>query len=221
MKSYRDARLQKVRILLGRARNPEHAAFHKGYHKSSKKFYGLKAAELTDIFRSIFPKKDKIPKEEALILTQELWASDWFEEQTIGIMLLEQHAKELVPADLPYLKKMIGGCEGWATLDLIATKILGVLAINYGDPVYSKVRTWTKSRHLWTRRAAILIHVLPARKKKLNAEYALGSFEELLHENDFFIRKAIGWTLREMCRYYPEMVFEFLRKHAKEASGLT
>ena len=55
----------------------------------------------------------------------------------------------------------------------------------------------------------------------MNAEYALSTFEELLHEKEFFIRKAIGWTLREISKHYPEVTFEFLKEHKKEASGLT
>jgi len=156
-----------------------------------------------------------------MYLASELWDSKWFEEQVVGLLLLEKIAKDFTPVDLPYIKKMVGECEGWGPLDWISTRMLGVLALNYGDQIYPKVRTWTKSKHLWTRRAAILIHVLPARKKKLNAESALDTFAELLHEKEFFIRKAIGWTLREISKHYPEVTFEFLKEYWKEASGLT
>jgi 3-methyladenine DNA glycosylase AlkD len=61
---------------------------------------------------------------------------------------------------------------------------------------------------------------MPSRKKQLRAEFAIPTFEELLHEKEFFIRKAIGWTLREIGKHYPDLTFEFLKEH-KEASGLT
>ena len=221
MPNYKDKRLQQVRTLFAKKADSDHAAFHKAYHKSSKKFYGLRAVGLSEVFKSVFPKSNKLPKEEAMLLARELWESDWFEEQAIGIMLLERYVKEFTPADLPYLKKIVGECEGWAMLDWISTHILGFMAIKFGDPIYRKVRTWTKSKHLWTRRAAILIHCAPARKQKLRAEYALPTFEELLHEKEFFIRKAIGWALREIARHYPEITFEFLKEHRKEMSGLT
>jgi 3-methyladenine DNA glycosylase AlkD len=219
--TYKDKHLQQVRTLLAKKEDSKHAFFHKAYHKSSKKFYGLRSAGLTDVFRSVFPKSNTIPKEEVMLLARELWESEWFEEQAIGIMLLERYVKEFTPTDLPYFKRIVGECEGWAMLDWISTHILGIMAMNYGDPIYKKVRTWTKSKHLWTRRAAILIHCAPARKQKLRAEYALPTFEELLHEKEFFIRKAIGWALREIARHYPEITFEFLKEHKNEASGLT
>ena len=221
MKRYSDKRLQLFRKELESRRDEVHAAFHKNYHKSSKDFYGLKNAALVEAVTKIFPKKPKLDKDELIALGLELWSSNWFEEQAAGLMLIERCAKELTPKDLSMLKKLADECEGWAMLDYLSTRHLGTLAMNYPDEVYPKVRKWTKSKHLWTRRASILIHVMPSRKKQLRAEFAIGTFEELLHEKEFFIRKAIGWTLREIGKYYPDLTFEFLKEHKQEASGLT
>jgi 3-methyladenine DNA glycosylase AlkD len=219
--SFRDKRLLEVRHLFTDQADPEHAVFHKNYHKSTKKFYGLRAKQLTDVVKEVFPTRPKLQKDDIKPIAAELWASDWFEEQVAAIVLLERVVKELTPDDLPYLKKIVDTCEGWATLDYLTTRILGEMAIAYPEEIYPKVRAWVKSKHLWTRRASILIHVWPARKHQLHAEYALPTFEELLYEKEFFIRKAIGWTLREMCKHYPEMVVEFLKVHRDTVSGLT
>lgn len=218
---YTDKRLIELRKKFEKASNKAHAVFHKNYHKSSKDFYGLRNAALVEAFRGVFPKREPIDKASALTLGMQLWSSNWFEEQAAGLMLIERIANELTPKDLPTLKKIADECEGWGMLDYLATKHLGILALNYENAVYSKVRKWTKSRHLWTRRAAILIHILPARKKQLRGDYALPTFLELLHEKEFFIRKAIGWTLREIAKHYPEMSYEFLKDHRSEVSGLT
>ena len=219
--TYTDPRLIELRKRFKKASDATHAVFHKNYHKSSKDFYGLKNAALVEAFQAIFPKKEQIEKAEAISLGLQLWSSNWFEEQAAGLMLLARMADELTPKDLPMLKKIADECEGWGMLDYLATKHLGTLAMNYEEAVYSKVRRWTKSKHLWTRRAAILIHILPARKKRLRAEFALPTFTELLHEKEFFIRKAIGWTLREIVKHYPEITYEFLKDHRAEVSGLT
>lgn len=216
-----DVRITALRKELIKRRDTTHATFHKNYHKSTKDFYGLKNAALVEAVTKVFPKKPKLDKDELIALGLELWSSNWFEEQAAGLMLIERCDKELTPKDLPMLKKITEECEGWAMLDYLVTRHLGTLAMNYPDEVYPKVRKWTKSKHLWTRRAAILIHVMPSRKKQLRAEFATRTFEELLHEKEFFIRKAIGWTLREIGKHYPDLTFEFLREHKKEASGLT
>jgi 3-methyladenine DNA glycosylase AlkD len=216
-----DVRITALRIELVKRRDKTHAAFHKNYHKSSKDFYGLKNAALVEAVTKVFPKKPALDKDELIALGLELWSSNWFEEQAAGLMLIERCAKELTPKDLPMLKQIAEECEGWAMLDYLATRHLGTLGMNYPDEVYPKVRKWTKSKHLWTRRAAVLIHVMPSRKKQLRAEFAIPTFEELLHEKEFFIRKAIGWTLREIGKHYHDLTFEFLREHKEEASGLT
>ncbi len=221
MAAYRNKRLAELRRAFEAASDATHAEFHKGYHKSSKKFYGLRAPALMTAIAEVFPKKEPLPKEEAIGLVKELWASEWFEEQAAAVVLLERIAKQLTPQDLPLLKAIADECEGWALLDYLSTKPLGVLALAYEDPIYSKVSTWSKSKHLWTRRASILIHILPARKKRLRAEYAIPTFEKLLHEKEFFIRKAIGWTLREISKHYPEITYEFLKEHKEGVSGLT
>lgn len=220
-KKFTDKRLNQLRSLLRRKANPEHAAFHKNYHKSSKDFYGLYNKELTETFQTVFPRNEKLDRDEALPLALELWSSNWFEEQAAGLSLLARVLKQLTPKDLPMLKKIADECEGWAMLDYLATVHLGALALKYPEEVYPKVRKWTKSKHLWTRRAAILIHILPGRKKTLSEAYAWDTFTELLHEKEFFIRKAIGWTLRECAKHYPEKVFEYIREHRDEMSGLT
>jgi 3-methyladenine DNA glycosylase AlkD len=220
MAAYRNKRLAELRKKLEAASDTKHAEFHKEYHKSTKKFYGLRSAALVAAVTEVFPKKEPLPKEEALKYITELWRSEWFEEQAAAIMLLERIAKQLTPKDLPLIKTIADGCEGWALLDFLATKPLGVLTLNYGDAIYSKVSAWSKSKHLWTRRASILIHVLPARKKQLRADIALPTFEKLLHEKEFFIRKAIGWTLREISKHYPEITFEFLKEHKAKTSAL-
>jgi 3-methyladenine DNA glycosylase AlkD len=220
-KIVRDTRLVRLRKEFRKRADKPHSVFHKNYHKSSKDFYGLKTAALVEAFNSVFPKKDKLDKDVAIKLSLDLWSSNFFEEQAAGLMLLERIASELTPKDLPILKRIAVECEGWATTDYLSTRHLGALAMKYPDEIYPKVRKWTKSRHLWTRRAAILIHVMPARKKELHPEYALPTFEELLHEKEFFIRKAIGWALREIAKHYPEMTFEFIKTHREKMSGLT
>ena len=218
---FTDKRLNQLRAAFKEEASPEHAEFHKKYHKSTKDFYGLYSKDFTAAFRTVFPKTLKMDRDEAIPLALQLWSSNWFEEQAAGLSLLWRVHKELTPKDLPMLKKITTECEGWAMLDFLATGHLGALALRYGDPVYEKVRTWTKHKHMWTRRAAILIHVLPARKKVLNEVYAWDTFTELLHEKEFFIRKAIGWTLREMTKHYPEKVYEYIRENRDAMSGLT
>jgi 3-methyladenine DNA glycosylase AlkD len=217
----RDDLMKQMRARLASSADPVHAELHQAYHKSQKRFYGLRAPQLKAIFRDIFPSRQKLDREELMPLVDELWLSDWAEENWLGSMLLARLQPQLTPEDLPFLKELTHRCQGWGWLDGLALETLGPLALRFGEPVYREARTWTTDQHMWTRRAAVLIHIVPARKSELAEEHAWPTFEELLPERDFFIRKAIGWALRECSKHYPEQVREFLARVGNRASGLT
>lgn len=197
-----------------------HAAYHKAYHKSPRRFFGLRTPQLTALLKACFPKRELLLQDK-LPLARELWESEWYEERVAAIWLLERLVAGLGPADLGWLHGMLAGCEGWGETDYLATRVLGPLALAHGHPVYREVRQWSADPLLWVRRAAILIHIQPARKQALAGDYAWPTFEERLVEKEFFIRKAIGWTLRECCKHYPAEVRDFLLRVGDRASGLT
>jgi 3-methyladenine DNA glycosylase AlkD len=212
---------RQVRAALKTAADPAHAQFHKDYHKSELRFYGLRAAQLYGVLGELFPKKEQLARQHVQPLIDELLASKWFEENTVGLMLLERIQPQLTAVDMPYLRSITEGLNGWGPIDYFSLNTLGPLSLRLGEPVYKQVRQWSKADHMWTRRASILVHIAPARKSQLNDKYSWPTFEELLPEKEFFIRKAIGWTLRECSKKYPELVAEFLVRVGDRASGLT
>lgn len=216
-----DPRVRALRLRLRELADEEHAAFHRAYHKSELAFHGLRTPALRAVLRQVFPARPRLERQDVLGLVDELWPGRWFEERSAALWLLGRTARELGPADLPRLRRMTRDCQGWAHLDELAVNVLGPLALAHGDAVYEPVRAWTRDRHLWMRRAAVLIHVRPARVGKLDATRAWSTFEELLPERDFFLRKAVGWALRECCRHYPREVHAFLLEAGERASGLT
>lgn len=152
---------------------------------------------------------------------RELWLSEYWDERIIALALLNSFSHELSPKDIPWLHQLTRDCDGWALLDTLATDALGSLALNYGSQAYEPLRAWSTDEWMWTRRAAILLHLVPARKRELNAAYAWPTWEELLPETGFFIRKAVGWALREACKHYPQEVCAFLLRVGSRASNLT
>jgi 3-methyladenine DNA glycosylase AlkD len=214
-------RLAALRATLAALADAEHAAFHRAYHKSALRFLGLRTPQLRAVWRGLWPGRQRVTREEALALIDPLWDSGCFEEATTAIYLLSRVVGELTPADLPLLLAQTRRCAGWGHLDFLALEVLGPLALAQGPAVYAPVTAWLDDGWLWTRRAAILIHCVPARRGRLDHSYAWPSFAARLHETEFFIRKAIGWALRECCKRYPEEVAGFVKRQAAQMSGLT
>lgn len=215
------ASIEQLRGLLQAGADAQHAAFHREYHKSELRFYGLRTPQLQAIWRDIWPARSKLTRDEVLPLIDPLWDSGWFEEATTAIYLLGRIATQLGPADLPMLYAQTRRCAGWGPLDSLAINCLGPLALARGDAIYASVMAWLDDEWLWARRAAILIHIVPARRNALAPDYAWPSLTARMHEKDFFIRKAIGWTLREISKHYPAEVAAFARENRERMAALS
>ena len=83
------------------------------------------------------------------------------------------------------------------------------------------VRRWAKDRDFWVRRTALLSLLLPLRRGEGDFELFTELAVPMLGEKEFFIRKAIGWVLRDVSKKRPELAFGFLHEHINEVSGLT
>jgi 3-methyladenine DNA glycosylase AlkD len=80
---------------------------------------------------------------------------------------------------------------------------------------------WAADGDLWVRRSALLGLLLPLRRGEGDFERLSRYADAMLDEREFFIRKAIGWVLRETARKQPERVYEWLSPRAGRASGVT
>lgn len=214
-------RLAQLRERCAALSDPAHAAFHRGYHKSELRFVGLRTPQLRALWRELWPARSAVQRDEALALGELLWASGCFEEAATALYLLSRVLKQLTPADMPLLHTVTRRCAGWGHLDFFALEVLGPLALLQGAGLYAPLMAWLDDPWLWTRRAAILVHVIPARRGRLDHAYAWPSFAARLAEPEFFIRKAIGWALRECVKQYPAQVAAFVQAQAGAMSGLT
>ena len=222
-----DPRLSMLRELLAANADPQHAIFHQGYHKSQMQFHGLRSPALKTVLREVFPGRQKIEKGAALPVIAELWQSGCWEESMLAIAILERIEAQLGLSDIPLLHSMTRDCEGWAQLDGLACGVLSRIALRLGanasqrPQFYDAVADWINDGYMWTRRASILVHILPARRAELAQDYCWNTWEAGLPEKEFFIRKASGWALREAGKHYPQEVHDFLMRVGNRASGLT
>jgi 3-methyladenine DNA glycosylase AlkD len=85
----------------------------------------------------------------------------------------------------------------------------------------STLDRWAGDDDFWIRRSALLAHLLPLRQGRGDFDRFAGYADAMLEEREFFIRKAIGWVLRDTSRKRPQLVYEWLRPRAGRASGVT
>ncbi|HEY6148656.1 MAG TPA: DNA alkylation repair protein, partial [Thermoanaerobaculia bacterium] len=151
-----------------------------------------------------------------------LFATDFHDLRSTGIAILERERELLRGTDLPWLIELVRRSANWAHVDWLSTKVVGFVISAVRPGARSKIlRSWARSPDLWTRRAALLAQLDELRAGRGDFALFAALAAPMLGEREFFIRKAIGWVLRDVSRKRPELAFDFLLRHRGQVSGLT
>ncbi len=188
--------------------SPENAAAMKAYLRGQFDFFGLKAPVSRPIVRDYLatnglPELNLLKK-----VAQQLWREPERELQHAALELLYRRRKELTPADLPLLEKLLTTKSWWDTVDFIAYKLIGQLLARHPDRQTAVARRLANSGHLWLIRVSIIFQLL--RKDQTEAKLLAELIERHAHHPNFFIRKAIGWALRDYGKTNPDWVRNFV-----------
>lgn len=157
----------------------------------------------------------------ALQAAEQLWRLPCREYRYAAVDLLAQHARLLQPGHVPRLLRLAQREAWWDTVDGLAGVAGDVLlAARLEQPdVQQLMDEALQHQSLWVRRIA-MIHQLGWRLQTDTAR--LYSYAQTLaHEEDFFIRKAIGWALRDYARWDPQGVRDFTAQHRHQLSALS
>jgi 3-methyladenine DNA glycosylase AlkD len=231
----KDKFIKEYKKYLKANQNPERAAKEKQYLYSDLKHYGVSVWERRKYENAHKKEIKSLSKKEVLVLVNKLWSDDYFEVRSMGLAVLNVHAEELNKKDMPLIEKLMRERKGWAFLDSLIIPVMPFL-LTKDESIYKYLTKWIKDDDFWVRRSALLSQLLFFRKgeggdKELFFSMAKDQFDEnwidrlYLGEErkraKFFIRKAIGWTLREMSVKDPMVVYKFLNDNKNEMSGLS
>lgn len=196
------------------------AAAGKAYLKSDLRFYGTTVPEIRRAASDYAREHPKLTHAELRKIVDELWSTDVYELRSAGIALLAKYAKVLRERDLPWLVGFVRRSKTWAHVDWLAADVIGGV-VGESPTALRRLPVWGRDENFWVRRTALL-----AQLRQLSHE--AGDFPlfarlaaPMLGEREFFIRKAIGWVLREVSKKRPDLTFVFLREHRDDVSGLT
>jgi 3-methyladenine DNA glycosylase AlkD len=150
-----------------------------------------------------------------------LWQKPQREFRYTAIDLLRQHSRMLGVADLPALCDLLQREPWWETVDGLSAVIAEVLhaAVKQTPDAARVMDVWVTHPNFWVRRAAML-HQLGWRLDT-DASRLLAYAQQLAGEKEFFIRKAIGWALRDYARWNPHGVHDFLVQQRDVLSALS
>jgi 3-methyladenine DNA glycosylase AlkD len=195
--------------------NPEQAVKMSAYMRNLFPFLGIhtpKCTELSKEFLTLAKKQDKIDWD----FVNTCWKKER-EFQYLALKYLTTLTKLLTPEDIPHLKYLAVTKSWWDTIDCL-DKIVGDVALSFSK-VNKVLLAWSLHENFWLRRIAIDHQLL--RKDKTDT----GLLEQIIVNNfgqkEFFINKAIGWSLREYSKTNPNWVRSFLAKYTDHLSALS
>ena len=201
--------------ILEAATVPEKIPDMEAYMKNKFSFLGVQKPILKKIEREFFKPFIKNPIDWAFV--EECWQQPYREFQYIAMDYLDKKKKELRPEDFPKLKELAQTKSWWDSIDQLDL-IIGEITFHYPE-TKNIMRQWSLEEDFWLRRIAI-DHQLMCKDltdTDLLAEVICNNFGQ----TEFFINKAIGWSLRNYSKVNPDWVRAFIDQHASQMASLS
>ena len=181
-------------------------------------YLGLRAPERRVAQREWVRRFRDAPIDEVLSAADACWAEPEREFQYAGADMLRAHAGEVEPEHLPRVRRLIELGAWWDVVDTLAPHVVGNLVARR-PAVLAELDRWVVDDDVWVIRSAI-IHQL-AYGERTDTSRLFGYCERQAEHPDFFVRKAIGWALRQYARVDPSAVLLFVQAHDRRLSRLS
>ena len=201
------------------AADPERAGSMASYLKTDMPFYGVQKAARVPILRDAlkrFPPTDRDDYRGAVLA---LWNQPHREEKYLAIGYSRSVPRFVTLSSVPLYRRMIVEGAWWDLVDETAIHLIGDVLHHQRDGMTPKIGRWIDDRDLWLRRTSILSQI--GHKEATDADLLFDACERRMHETEFFIRKAIGWALRDYAKTDPDAVAGFVTEHRSGLSGLS
>jgi 3-methyladenine DNA glycosylase AlkD len=199
---------------------PERAAAEQSYLKSDLAFLGVTVWQIRAAVRDIAAEHRSMDHDELVELVSALWSEPVFERRMASVMFLERFSGLLGTNDLALLERLLRESKTWALVDGLAGDVVGAILVAHPLGTTRVLDRWAEDPDFWIRRSSLLAELRPLRAGADLAPF-LRRADRMLEEREFFIRKAIGWVLREVGKRRPAAVTAWLAARTHRASGVT
>ena len=183
----------------------------KAYMRNLFDFYGLqkdKRAALTSPFLNALVNSSEESIDEVVKF---LWKQPQRECQYVAMEYIFKMHKKWTPETLQLFEFMIAEKSWWDTVDFIASSLVGKLLQKYPELILSSVERWDADKSFWFHRTTMIFQLKYAAKTDQYLLFA--QCEKYVHSKEFFIQKALGWSLRQYSKFNADAVRNFVDAH--------
>jgi 3-methyladenine DNA glycosylase AlkD len=192
------------------------------YMKSVMPYHGVQTPLLEKICKQLFRDMQITSAEVWRDCVLGLWRGAKYREERYAAILLsgdKRAAAFQVPAAMPMYEEMIVTGAWWDYVDVIASRRVGPILRTHPATMKNMMRAWSKCDSLWKRRTSILCQL--GFKKETDLDLLYTCIEPSLDSKEFFLRKGIGWALRQYAWTDAAEVKRYVRGNDKRLSRLT
>lgn len=195
-------------------RNEENAIQMGKYMRNQFFFLGLKAQKRKELSKEFIRELKFDQNIEPII--KALWERPEREYQYVAVDYLVRNKKHMQKEQMELTEYLITTKSWWDTVDAIASHLVGTLYQLYPNLIKEREEEWLRSDNIWLKRTMIIFQL--KYKEKTDEGLLFSIIQQTKHIDEFFIQKAIGWSLREYSKINPQVVLHFIQ--CQELSNL-
>lgn len=199
--------------------DPDRAMAMRSYQRDQFPFFGVASPAVAAVWREVVRSRPAPDEADVLTAARGLWDLDEREHQYAGMKLLRRYVRRLSTEALPAVAWCLTTKAWWDTVDDLAQNVVGPLVLADRERLRPVLDRWVAGDDRWLARTAILHQ---------NTYKAATDQQQLFTycllragDTDFFVRKAIGWALRQHARTDPDAVAAFVDDHVADLSTLS
>lgn len=191
--------------------DPSNAEGAKAYLLHQFEFYGIKTPLRRNLCKAFYATHPILCHDDLAIIVKESFGQPQRELHYFAIELVGHHKKLWSKKTLSLVEWMITHKSWWDSVDSTNSHVISKFFLKYPAHIETFTQKWNRSNNNWLKRMSILFQL--TYKNKTNTKLLTKYIEHCINEEDFFIRKAIGWALRAYAYTDAKWVIHFVKTH--------
>ncbi|MFE0803477.1 DNA alkylation repair protein [Streptomyces sp. NPDC058812] len=213
-----DTVLERLTVVYAAAADPERAVDLRAYMRDVAPFLGMTSPVRRALSRSVLEGLPRPGESDCTAVALRCWRLPEREYHYFAVDFLRRYVTHCSSGLLPVVRHLLTTVPWWDTVDLLAAHVVGGLVAADRD-LTADMDVWSADGDRWLVRAALL-HQLRYRERT-DTDRLFGYCLRQSGHGDFFVRKAIGWCLREYAKTDPDAVRAFVAEHGQRLAPLS
>ncbi len=193
--------------------SPENKLAMEAYMKHKFEFYGIKSPDRKATLKGLVGIHKNSVLENCRTIVKKLYKLPQREFHYCAMEIMDKFLKKnYLQDDIILIQHLLLNHSHWDSVDFIAKHILGNYLLIHPNKTEEVIKYFSNSEHMWLNRSAILFQL--GYKEKTNSHILFRECKKHSASKEFFIKKAIGWALREYAKVNPDIVLKFANNNS-------